>query len=74
MARHEENSIAVSGEKPYRILVVGGCYAGLAAATNLLDLCYGRAPRFTPAQSTPTHRLPIEVTIVDERDGFCRFI
>lgn len=56
---------------PFRVLVVGGSYAGLAATLNLLDLCNGKAPRFTPdAEHTP-QPVPIKLTIVDERDGFC---
>jgi len=59
---------------PYKVLIVGGCYAGLAAAINLLDLCEGRAPRFTPGTEPTQQRFPIEITIVDERDGFYHVI
>lgn len=57
-----------------RVLVIGGSYSGLAATVNLIDLCNGKQPRFT---STPTDvvssktKLPVEITIVDERDGYC---
>lgn len=56
---------------PFRVLVVGGSYAGLAATLNLLDLCSGKAPRFTPNIEHSPQPIPIKVTIVDERDGFC---
>jgi hypothetical protein len=59
---------------PWRVLIVGGSYAGLAAATNLLDLSEGRVPRFNPSLERDTklgYRIPVEITIVDERDGYC---
>lgn len=56
---------------PLRVLVVGGSYAGLAATLNLLDLCSGKAPRFTPDIEHFPKPVPIKVTLVDERDGFC---
>lgn len=59
---------------PHRILVVGGCYAGLAAAINLLDLCEGRAPRFSSNTQPTEQKLQVEITIVDERDGFYHVI
>ncbi|KAE9972935.1 hypothetical protein BLS_003815 [Venturia inaequalis] len=59
---------------PLRVLVVGGSYAGLAAALNLLDLCSGKAPRFTPDIEHFPKPVPIKVTIVDERDGFYHLI
>lgn len=61
--------------QPWRVLVAGGSYAGLAAALNLLDLCEGRLPRFNPGlERSPSlkYRVPIEVIIVDERDGYCK--
>ncbi|KAI4764316.1 FAD/NAD(P)-binding domain-containing protein [Aureobasidium sp. EXF-3400] len=60
-----------------RVLVIGGSYSGLAATVNLIDLCNGKQPRFT---STPTDvvssktKLPVEITIVDERDGYYHLI
>ena len=59
---------------PWRVLVVGGSYAGLAAATNLLDLSEGRPPRFNPTlerNTTRSYKVHVEITIVDERDGYC---
>ena len=57
-----------------RVLVVGGSYAGLSATVNLLDLGNHANPRFNYPNykhDADAPRTPIEVTIVDERDGFC---
>lgn len=62
---------------PWRVLIVGGSYAGLAAATNLLDLSEGRLPRFNPMlerDARLSYKVPVEITIVDERDGYCEYI
>lgn len=62
-------------EGPFKVLVIGGCYAGISACLNLLDLCSGRDPRCgkrvddSPASLAP---IEVEVTIVDERDGYCK--
>lgn len=59
-----------------RVLVIGGSYAGLAATVNLIDLCDGKQPRFSSTSTeerTPNIKLPVDITIVDERDGYCRF-
>jgi hypothetical protein len=56
---------------PFRVLVIGGSYAGLSATLNLLDLCHGKAPRFTPDNKDSPQPVPVKITIVDERDGFC---
>lgn len=44
----------------YRVLIAGGCYAGLSAAINLLEKC-----------DTIDSPISVDVTIVDERDGYC---
>lgn len=49
-----------SVHNPYRVLIAGGCYAGLAAAINLFQSC-----------DTFDDPIPLDITIVDERDGFC---
>ncbi|KAF9885570.1 hypothetical protein FE257_012776 [Aspergillus nanangensis] len=61
---------------PFKVLVVGGSYAGLAATLNLLDLCHGRKNRFNldPAVTASGKKLPVEITIVDERDGYFHII
>jgi hypothetical protein len=59
-----------------RVLVIGGSYSGLAATVNLIDLCDGKQPRFTSTPTdvvSPKTKLPIEITIVDERDGYCMY-
>lgn len=60
-----------------RVLVIGGSYSGLAATVNLLDLSQGGFPRFTGAPedgTAPGPQLPVDITIVDERDGYCELI
>lgn len=67
-------SLQRPSQKPLRVLIVGGCYAGLAAATNLLDLCEGRSSRFAPNAEYLKSEVPVDITIVDERDGFYHII
>ncbi|PTU23334.1 hypothetical protein P175DRAFT_0555981 [Aspergillus ochraceoroseus IBT 24754] len=61
---------------PFKVLVLGGSYAGLAAALNLVDLCHGRRCRFDvdAAGEGPGKTIPVQVTIVDERDGYYHLI
>ncbi|KAI1364167.1 hypothetical protein F5Y08DRAFT_307639 [Xylaria arbuscula] len=47
----------------YRVLIAGGCYAGLSAAVHILEKC--------DAIDSPIN---IDVTIVDERDGYYHLI
>lgn len=61
---------------PHRVLVVGCAYGGLSAVVNLLDYEKGKArqsvypgPDFKGAKS----RNGIEITVIDERDGYCVF-
>lgn len=57
-----------------KVLVIGGSYAGLAATVNLIDLCDGKQPRFSSTsteEQLPNTKLPVDITIVDERDGYC---
>lgn len=65
---------ASSESTPFKVLVLGGCYGGLSAALNLVDLSEGRAARQGNGV-VPGHdgKIPIDVTIVDERDGYCMF-
>ncbi|KAI1096643.1 FAD/NAD(P)-binding domain-containing protein [Rostrohypoxylon terebratum] len=56
-------SAARSEANPYRVFIAGGCYAGLAVAVNLLEKC-----------DTIESPIPVEITIVDERDGFYHVI
>ncbi|RYC61236.1 hypothetical protein CHU98_g4972 [Xylaria longipes] len=47
----------------YRVLIAGGCYGGLSAATILLEKC--------DALDLP---ISVDITIVDERDGYYHII
>jgi apoptosis-inducing factor 2 len=62
---------------PHRILIVGGAYAGITAVLNLLDLAQGKQERPSvyelPNFEGRKSRRGIEITVIDERDGFCRF-
>ncbi|KAK5206370.1 hypothetical protein LTR41_007808 [Exophiala xenobiotica] len=61
---------------PFKVLVLGGSYAGLGAALNLLDLCEGRSPRFTSesADTSKVSKIPVKITLVDEKDGYFHLI
>lgn len=59
---------------PVKVLVIGGSYAGLSVALNLLDLSLGKPPRFvrdTPVSPEAKNGFPLDIHIVDERDGYC---
>lgn len=71
----EETPSNAAPSPPYRILVIGSSYGGLATTLNLLDLCQQLPTRFKPEQNlTPVSpiEIPVQITLVDERDGFCR--
>jgi hypothetical protein len=65
-----------------RVLVVGGSYAGLGTALNLLHLSLKRTTRFgtvfenpiSEASTGATQDVPIDIHIVDERDGYGEFL
>ena len=64
-------------EKPQnRVLVIGGAYAGLSAVIHLLELANGGEHRPTSVPLPPVTGKPlrssVQITIVDERDGFCK--
>ncbi|EEP76499.1 conserved hypothetical protein [Uncinocarpus reesii 1704] len=71
-------SSILPGRKPYKVLVVGGSYAGLSTTLNLLDLCHGKPTRFSLAASpdlrASNERIPVQITLVDERDGYYHLI
>lgn len=57
-----------------RVFIAGGSYAGLCTTLNLLDLKEGFSPRMAREPYVHHPDLPefdLEITIVDERDGFC---
>jgi hypothetical protein len=58
---------------PFKVLILGGSYGGLAAALHLLDLCKGRPSRFAsePIEGIRFGGFPVDITVVDERDGYC---
>lgn len=65
---------SVAATAPFRFLIVGGSYSGLSSALNLVDICNGRSPRMSqdPYPHHPEFKhIPVDITIVDERDGFC---
>ncbi len=59
-----------------KVLIIGGSYGGLSAAVNLLDLCAGKTARSgreeTPLEPTQPILSPVDIAIVDERDGYCK--
>ncbi|KAK4100407.1 pyridine nucleotide-disulfide oxidoreductase-like protein [Parathielavia hyrcaniae] len=63
---------------PFRVLVAGGAYGGLSAALNLQDLCRGLPPRCGPspdgAGQIERPQFAVDITIVDERDGYFHLI
>lgn len=64
----------VPGARSFRVLIVGGSYGGLCTALTLVDLSRGRIPRFSYDRGIepPAHRIPVQITVVDERDGYCK--
>ncbi|WXC47458.1 hypothetical protein QX201_007176 [Fusarium graminearum] len=79
---HRLKGFATMGSLPetsnaVRVLILGGCYGGLSAAVNLLDLSQGYSPRMNSEPYTHHPNLPtfnIEITIVDQRDGYYHLI
>lgn len=59
---------------PHRVLIVGCAYGGISAVVNLLDYSHGKAR--TPVYPGPDFKglkskKGIEITVIDERDGYC---
>ncbi|KAM3424640.1 hypothetical protein BST61_g6628 [Cercospora zeina] len=63
---------------PRSILVAGCSYGGMAFVVNLLDLCSGRPARGdyskTPPIAEASKGVPVDIHIVDERDGYYHLI
>ncbi|KAK1639438.1 hypothetical protein BDP81DRAFT_420991 [Colletotrichum phormii] len=63
---------------PFKVFVIGGLsYAGVSTTLNLLDLSSGKSPRLAhvPYEHHPDFKnVPVEITLVDERDGFFHLI
>ncbi|SPQ26369.1 1fd6dbbd-9467-41b6-a320-a38a4d06889a [Thermothielavioides terrestris] len=78
----EPQSSVEGSTHPFKVLIVGGSYAGLSAALNLQDLCSGLPPRCAPqpkeedsgAERNERPQFSVDITIVDERDGFYHLI
>ncbi|KAI8625663.1 FAD/NAD(P)-binding domain-containing protein [Xylariaceae sp. FL1651] len=58
-----DNMVAAMAASQYHVLIAGGCYSGLSAAINLLEKC-----------DTIDSPISVDITIVDERDGFYHVI
>lgn len=62
-------------QQPFRVLIAGGAYGGVSTAVNLLDLSLGRSARLDPDKAPAEEArggIPIDIHIVDERDGYCK--
>lgn len=74
MSQTRHASSSMGADQPHRILVVGGSYAGLSFATSMLDHIAGKPTRPThvplPDFAGKTSRRGVELTLLDERDGF----
>jgi hypothetical protein len=60
---------------PHRVLIVGCAYGGVSAAVNLMDLERGKArqPVYPGADfGGQKSQNGIEITVIDERDGYCK--
>lgn len=61
---------------PHRVLVVGCAYGGISAVVNLLDCAKGKGMRDNYIPDTvdfknKKSKQGVEVTVLDERDGYC---
>jgi hypothetical protein len=66
----------LSLSSPHRVLVVGCAYGGISAVVNLLDLAQGKgrdAVYPVPDVKGRKTEKGVEVTVIDERDGYCMF-
>nr|XP_036584182.1 uncharacterized protein CTRU02_05826 [Colletotrichum truncatum]KAF6793571.1 hypothetical protein CTRU02_05826 [Colletotrichum truncatum] len=73
----EDNMGSLPTIAPFKVFVAGTSYAGMSTALNLLDLSKGESPRLahTPYEHHPDFtKIPLEITIADERDGFFHLI
>jgi hypothetical protein len=59
---------------PHRVLIVGCAYGGVSAVINLLEYSQGKArqsvypgPDFKGTKASRG----VEITVIDERDGYC---
>ncbi|PKX93602.1 putative pyridine nucleotide-disulfide oxidoreductase AMID-like [Aspergillus novofumigatus IBT 16806] len=70
------NEHLISLARRFRVLIAGASYGGLSAALTLLDLSRGQASRFNYDSEIkpPQHHIPVDITLVDEKDGFYHLI
>ncbi|KAH1297572.1 hypothetical protein KXV95_000734 [Aspergillus fumigatus] len=70
------NEHLVSLARRFRVLIAGASYSGLSAALTLLDLSRGQPSRFNydTEIKPPQHHIPVDITLVDEKDGFYHLI
>ncbi|KAF7125666.1 hypothetical protein CNMCM5793_001905 [Aspergillus hiratsukae] len=70
------NEGLISLTRRFRVLIAGASYGGLSAALTLLDLSHGQLARFNydPGTKPPQHHIPVDITLVDEKDGFYHLI
>ncbi|KAJ5970101.1 FAD-dependent pyridine nucleotide-disulfide oxidoreductase [Penicillium vulpinum] len=70
------NDFVRTVSRKFRVLVIGGSYGGLSTVLALIDLSQGRLARFScnPDDKAPTHRIPLQITVVDKRDGYFHLI
>lgn len=78
ISKASQASTMFSSEGFYRphILVVGGSYGGLSVVANLLNLMKGGTQMSSPELPPELENLPKaqpRITILDERDGICKF-
>lgn len=67
------NENLTPSSRVFRVLIIGGSYGGLATALTLADLARGQTARFNynPEAKAPSTGIPLQITVVDERDGYC---
>ncbi|GIK04994.1 hypothetical protein Aspvir_009093 [Aspergillus viridinutans] len=70
------NEGLISLARRFRVLIAGASYGGLSAALTLLDLSRGQVARFNYDSEIkpPQHHIPVDITLVDEKDGFYHLI
>ncbi|GFF32000.1 apoptosis-inducing factor 2 [Aspergillus lentulus] len=70
------NEHLISLTRRFRVLIAGASYGGLGAALTLLDLSRGQPSRFNydAEIKPPQHHIPVDITLVDEKDGFYHLI
>ena len=69
-------NLSLAKAQRHKILVVGCAYGGITAVLNLLDLERGKPIQaIYPGADVSGRRLKggLEVTVIDERDGYCKY-